>query len=308
MENTLAHHGIKGQKWGVRRFQNKDGTLTELGRKRLAKEASQDAKEYARAKMYYGKGAGNRRKLIKASVEQKMKDKNYKDAFDKALADQDMAKRASEARVKRKVEDTKDSTAKTARGLVNAATGNIGRASAASAAIFTAAHITGLDKKVVEAGKKQLGRLLNRKIGSALPDKKQKASEMSDADLSSKVKRLNLEKQYNKLSKTDSESSKLESSKRIVDSASSALNQLRNSNKSDSSKVRPYMSKMSNNFLQDRITRENLERQYTNMFGEKAPSTKMSKVIDGIIDYGGPALSTASSVLAIAIAVKELRK
>ena len=95
MENTLAHHGIKGQKWGVRRFQNKDGTLTELGRKRLAKEASQDAKEYARAKMYYGKGAGNRRKLIKASVEQKMKDKNYKDAFDKALADQYMAKRAS---------------------------------------------------------------------------------------------------------------------------------------------------------------------------------------------------------------------
>lgn len=33
----LAHHGIKGQKWGVRRFQNPDGTLTELGRQRLNK-------------------------------------------------------------------------------------------------------------------------------------------------------------------------------------------------------------------------------------------------------------------------------
>ena len=32
-EQSLAHYGIKGQKWGIRRFQNADGTLTEDGRK-----------------------------------------------------------------------------------------------------------------------------------------------------------------------------------------------------------------------------------------------------------------------------------
>ncbi len=32
--NTLCHHGIKGQKWGYRRYQNEDGTLTEAGKKR----------------------------------------------------------------------------------------------------------------------------------------------------------------------------------------------------------------------------------------------------------------------------------
>lgn len=35
--NYLCHHGIKGQKWGVRRFQNEDGTLTEEGRRRYGK-------------------------------------------------------------------------------------------------------------------------------------------------------------------------------------------------------------------------------------------------------------------------------
>lgn len=40
--SSLEHHGIKGQKWGVRRYQNKDGTYTDAGRKR---RSSSTAKE-----------------------------------------------------------------------------------------------------------------------------------------------------------------------------------------------------------------------------------------------------------------------
>lgn len=45
-ESDLTHHGILGQKWGVRRFQNKDGTLTVAGKKRRA--ILQQAGKYAK--------------------------------------------------------------------------------------------------------------------------------------------------------------------------------------------------------------------------------------------------------------------
>lgn len=44
MDNELYHHGVKGQKWGVRRFQNKDGSLTLAGKKRALKMQNQYTK------------------------------------------------------------------------------------------------------------------------------------------------------------------------------------------------------------------------------------------------------------------------
>lgn len=45
--NELYHHGIKGQKWGRRRFQNSDGSLTAAGRKRYVtvRQAGKNAKQ-----------------------------------------------------------------------------------------------------------------------------------------------------------------------------------------------------------------------------------------------------------------------
>ena len=45
----LEHHGIKGQKWGVRRFQNKNGTLTSAGKKRRSNKTKGWSKDAKRA-------------------------------------------------------------------------------------------------------------------------------------------------------------------------------------------------------------------------------------------------------------------
>lgn len=49
MDNNLymAHHGIKGMKWGVRRFQNRDGSLTSAGKKRYSNDVDQAFKSLA---------------------------------------------------------------------------------------------------------------------------------------------------------------------------------------------------------------------------------------------------------------------
>jgi len=55
-QNELYHHGILGQRWGVRRFQNPDGTRTTAGKKR-ERESDEGSKKHIGRKIAIGVGA-----------------------------------------------------------------------------------------------------------------------------------------------------------------------------------------------------------------------------------------------------------
>ena len=131
VEYELYHYGVKGMKWGVRK---------------QTKQAKKDAKEFARAKMFYGEGAGNRRKLIKNTVAQRSKDPAYKKAFDEALAKQDMAKHVAKARGERKLRDIPK---------------YVGVGMTVATTAYALARKTGADKVVARYAKKTISNISN---------------------------------------------------------------------------------------------------------------------------------------------------
>lgn len=92
-ELYLQHHGIIGQKWGIRRYQNYDGTYTQQGmqRYRAAENAYKDAKETNRMAKALAKRNGfsvDPKVLAEASSDERKK----KTAYDKAYRDLKIAK------------------------------------------------------------------------------------------------------------------------------------------------------------------------------------------------------------------------
>lgn len=57
-QDYLSHHGVKGQRWGVRKYQNEDGTYTNEGKKKLSSDTKFKIGAYSAAGTAFLAGAG----------------------------------------------------------------------------------------------------------------------------------------------------------------------------------------------------------------------------------------------------------
>ena len=102
----------------------------------------------------------------------------------------------------------------------------------------------------------------------------------------------------------------IERSKRVIDSGSDLIRQAKSIERNTSprsTKKRLNVSNMSDKELRDKINRELLERQYSDIFGEEAKVSRGRQFTRETLEIAGTALAATSSVLGIMLALKQLK-
>lgn len=122
-----------------------------MKQKVIEKIAAQDAYDYGLAQMFFGEGAGNRRKFIGTIVDQKMQDiPGYAEAFDKAFGKLNQIEIAEKALKERKAIDRAAKASQNFRALKNGSVQNLTTGVFVAYGTYWVCKQTGYDK-VIEA-------------------------------------------------------------------------------------------------------------------------------------------------------------
>ena len=184
-EDELYHHGIKGQKWGVRRFQNADGTLTKAGQKRYAKQQQRDADfaEAMKLAKQYDEEAAAKKSEARARREAKRQQKS--DVQNRrTLSDKELRDKIQRLQMEKQLKDLSDRDLRSGRTEAKHMLQQVGTKVAAT--VLTGALLYGAKYVVEKQGNKN--------------STSDYIKSLSDEELKSAVDRFRLEKDYKELS------------------------------------------------------------------------------------------------------------
>lgn len=155
--NELYHYGIKGMKWGIRRFQNKDGSLTKAGLKRYSDSASSAASAVGKAIVKGGKKVAEK---ISEKHAQRKEEKRIENLMSKPIR-----KLTEEERIERMDRKMKEKELLALeKNVSDLKSGAMSKGRKFIEDMVTKVAIP----SVLDAGQKQLTSFLNKKLGDAL--------------------------------------------------------------------------------------------------------------------------------------------
>lgn len=128
--------------------------------KKINQIAKKDAHDWARAEMFFGEGAGVRRRHLQAQIQKKRDDiPGYAERFDKAYEIQDMASHAISAAKERQRIDRRITMEKNVRAIRSGRTQNLSAGLLAAVVGYRIMKATGYDKVIEEKSKEYYHKL-----------------------------------------------------------------------------------------------------------------------------------------------------